>query len=68
MKKQTLEEIEPRTASIRMSREEIRSFGKFDNLTDAQVDTVADFLALAAIITYDAAVKEKRESKQGKLE
>ena len=64
MKKQTLEEIEPRTASIRMSREEIRGCGKFDNLTDEQVDSVADFLALAAVITYDAAVKEKQQHKQ----
>ena len=61
MKKQTFKEIEPRTASIRMSREEIRSFEKFDGLTDEQVDTVADFLALAAVITYDAAVKEKQK-------
>lgn len=63
MKKQTLEEIEPRTASIRMSREEIRSFGKYDNLTDEQVDTLADFLTLAAVITYDAALKEKQQQK-----
>lgn len=42
---------------IRLTTDEIKKYCKF-NLTDEQIEVVKDFMALAAVITYEGLKKK----------
>lgn len=65
MKKQPIDEIDPDIQSIKMSTEELREIGNFDNRTDDELEQISDFLSRSSVIIYRALEEAKRE---GRLE
>lgn len=60
-----LEDIDPAIETIKMSPEELREIGHFDNRTDEELEQISDFLARYSVIVYRVLQKAKQE---GRLE
>lgn len=61
----TKNDLDPIEESIRMSPEELRKIGNFDNRTDEELEQISDFLARYSVIVYRVLQKAKQE---GRLE